>query len=695
MKKSICVIATDSVNKYNTIFPASSLENCLSLKRNGIPLNIGHDYLLTVGWVNILSLFIEPGLSKVMAQTNIPETPEEIKEIEKLCKVEQLNKIFEQCKPYIDSMKNEFSDHLTSEAKLHCAHCPCYYDKGIVTRVHPELWEMKDDDGLIPVDSLNYLGNGVFEKNGHIIFPHSYFRRAFSPANSINYHFFERVSELREKHSIKFKIAIDYDLIGVAEAYSPFMELEYWWGPKFSNDLSSIENGVTVHKTEEKEKSCHGIEKTEFWWTSRAGLKTLEIEEQNDSPSPAINDKYGCRYIHSIVNESNNEIIHLDGAVRIYDIEKMVDRLDVDISNAGKNTEYVKLWRTDNLLDISAWKALINDYYRDNRLIAEYLGFNKEEEQQQHPLQQLVPNLEESSILDDDISDARDNPFFKYVPYSMKEDDGVLVNISYLDSPNCDFSIGAEKVDIILYPENKKSHYFDFASYDFFKLLKKKFSDFFIPQDVYYMAFQDEYTYIPLILHKESSLVDITVEVFIDFLGKILESERREVISFSVSYPFEDNNILVSFIGDSNNLLKLFSSSLASFPRNREELHLWIDDLVKFQTQFNPRHKHRHDIIELSGILPIQRKPVKIPYEFRKSPEGNLECRFEASHITSELSSLYESGKLHFSTSYIVHEVECYKCRDSYFKCDCAQTGKIVKKFKPAGLFYTDRPIQM
>ena len=47
----------------------------------------------------------------------------------------------------------------------------------------------------------------------------------------------------------------------------------------------------------------------------------------------------------------------------------MIERLETDISKSGKKSNYQKLWRIDGEIEISVWKELLNDYFRDNRLV--------------------------------------------------------------------------------------------------------------------------------------------------------------------------------------------------------------------------------------------------------------------------------------------------------------------------------------
>ncbi len=75
-----------------------------------------------------------------------------------------------------------------------------------------------------------------------------------------------------------------------------------------------------------------------------------------------------------MVNENTGTITHLDGAVRIYNHFMIDRRINVDLSKAEKNTDYIKLWRLDHPISVNIWKTLIHYNYRDNETIAEYFG---------------------------------------------------------------------------------------------------------------------------------------------------------------------------------------------------------------------------------------------------------------------------------------------------------------------------------
>lgn len=215
-------------------------------------------------------------------------------------------------------------------------------------KILPKIFPSNETDkrALVPLSELKMIGPGVFEIDGFAVFAHSFFRRSQSQLNNLNIFFLTKLYEISQKTGLDVKIALDPNSLGIPETYMRPIELNYWWGPKFNENLNNIPTGVTIHNSNGKrERFFSGISKTEFWWHKQNDIQSLECEEIRDIPSfgiSKVSENFGCRYVHSMINQSGVPF-HLDGAVRVYTEEKMLSRLDVDISKAGKDTEYFKL----------------------------------------------------------------------------------------------------------------------------------------------------------------------------------------------------------------------------------------------------------------------------------------------------------------------------------------------------------------
>lgn len=161
------------------------------------------------------------------------------------------------------------------------------------------------------------------------------------------------------------------------------IELEYWRGPHFSDDIPSIPDGVAEHKADERTRFFEGVDRTQVWWKAPESrrydngnfdYRTFEIEELIENPSGGLAENhFGCRYAHAEFSANHGVISHFDGAIRAYAGDPYLERIDTSIDRAGKRAHYTKLFRFDGELTIGAWKQLLCDFFRGNKLIAEYL----------------------------------------------------------------------------------------------------------------------------------------------------------------------------------------------------------------------------------------------------------------------------------------------------------------------------------
>jgi hypothetical protein len=104
-------------------------------------------------------------------------------------------------------------------------------------------------------------------------------------------------------------LRLDPDMLGLPASAGAAIELEYWGGPRFSEDIEVIPSGVTVHKHTDDERRLSRIDQTQIWWKSpetrigEAGVKqfrTFEVEELIEDASAGLDgDNFGCRYAHA------------------------------------------------------------------------------------------------------------------------------------------------------------------------------------------------------------------------------------------------------------------------------------------------------------------------------------------------------------------------------------------------------------
>lgn len=380
MKLVKSVMATNQVDLQRDRIVDSALEDMLEqIRTRGIAHLINHDWHRQNGWTSDGELERDGEILKLVAHTQIPEYEDEVYYVK--------GKIQELRRKELDTASNRANSQLTSilgtfDKSLLILVSGCnsiaFKKQGIAHQMAPDVFALQDKHGLVPMVKLKFdLDTMTFAYKNIILFPHKNFRRSMSRLNNFNSDFLKYIHFLQHERHIDFSIQLDPDIISVPDGIGMPGEKDYWRGPKFSDDLRTIPLGVAIHKNSANTEDLHGLSRTEFFWYSRDGSHIFEAEEIRSVPN--LNDEslsplYGQRYIHSMVDENTGTITHLDGAVRIYNHFMIDRRINIDLSKAEKNTDYIKLWRLDHSISVNTWKTLIHYYYRDNETIAEYFG---------------------------------------------------------------------------------------------------------------------------------------------------------------------------------------------------------------------------------------------------------------------------------------------------------------------------------
>ena len=176
---------------------------------------------------------------------------------------------------------------------------------------------------------------------------------------------------------------------------------------------------------------------------------------------------------------------HLDGAVRIYNTETLLGRLDENIKTAGRKTDYVKLWRIDGPLAVSLWKSLISHFYRDNRLVGEYFGG-------------------EDTVRPGSASPEHesDRPLAAYVARCIEPSEGAAVLVSYESLPEQGAAPGVRiESDHIYKGDGRKRPCIELGALDYIKLLNRRHGALALPDRHLWMAFEDMDINLPRVLH--------------------------------------------------------------------------------------------------------------------------------------------------------------------------------------------------
>jgi hypothetical protein len=245
-----------------------------------------------------------------------------------------------------------------------------------VIKVYPEIRSLLDDDGLLYIDDRFRLFDGGIEYKDHILHYHQFLRRGYS--SNPNFDFLGRFLRcyIQICASNSFRIAIDHHRIMPKEFYQHIVEMDAWYGPRF--DRSKLDDIYAVGLTVIKRISpspfdlfFDKLERTEFFWSYRNGIKTFEVEGISDKS--LFHDPYYLnKYAHSERDVRLKRLRHFDGAVKVYLKDSYENRLSTYMPKELRSFKKVKLFRIDGEIGIDEWIELLTLFFKGNEMIIEY-----------------------------------------------------------------------------------------------------------------------------------------------------------------------------------------------------------------------------------------------------------------------------------------------------------------------------------
>lgn len=634
---------------------------------------------------------MEPGLARVANLIEMPEGDEEHRQLVKYFAYFLDQRHIEANAPEITSLRAMLGDHLSGESKPIQVECIAVVEEGLASRVFPELFSQQDADGLVSTDLLSPMGPGVFQRDEFAIFAHQFFRRNLFRLNTLNYPLLEQVQSLTDTGA-SVRIALDPDMVGLASTYKgERLELAYWWGPKFDDDLTSIPSGVTHHEASEIDRICYGVSATQFRWSVGARQRVFEAEELRDVPSaPESAGRYGCRYVHSVVSNTG-EIDHFDGSIRMYSDADMLNRLEVNLNHAGRHTEYTKLWRVDGIIDVRTWKRLLSDYFRDNNLVGEYLGAKD-------------PCLDEMRATRDTATRSLPR---EYAPYSMSAGIGVRIALSY--HPRSAVN-SAERVvvslDRISSDTTETYSYVESGALELRKALIRLGGNLHIPDDIQLVSFRDSYVNLPLVFHSDLILPDGVHRTTDAIRMLVLAWKKRShnwVIGYSLAFPVGDEReARISVLGHVDDLEKWLSTPLAYPPTAMGELRDWSEQTAQQLTDNYVAAVDSPPIFEVlmpTGVLHINRRRVEwgnFDVEYSDELQGHV-FRLPIPQGEESLSKALCAEGIVPGVGALILDSRCTSCGGPYRDCGCSKlldedVAQEITKACPF-LFWTDRAL--
>jgi len=688
MKSELIVLSSSGVSKNNTVFTVGSLASALEQSwREGVPTCISHNIHRPIGWTQAVAVHIEPKLSRIFGATHFPDEKSEVDTIKTLLDKYIQKKRLKIPASHVQKLKQLLSNHISTEYVEISLNCAAFCEKDLAKNVFSKLFSECDSDGLVPLSKLKPIGPGVFQIGELAVFAHQFFRRSLSRLNCLNTHFLSEIQNFCDS-GVDIKLRLDSDCVGLAESYVHSMELEYWWGPKFNSNLCDIETGVTHHNASKMQVYYHGITGTDFWWHKQDDRMTLECEEISDIPAYGVDfDKFACRYVHSMLEIDTNIPVHIDGAVRLYTDCAMTERLSTDISRAGRNTDYTKLWRIDGETDVSSWKSLITHYFRDNGLVREYF-IDGETDVYQNP--KVDAHVDTSA----DIS--------RFIPCNIIKGDGVRITISHHET-NSNFDDGCYIVPTqSLIVDTTISNIVDYDSIEIVKLIKRHGVNVEIPNDSKLVAFDDMVLNLPIFLHSGKdalNLTEITQKSLVQLLRSWSASQDNRIICANFGVRYSDRDTYFSFMGHVDDLLVWFQNPVSRLPNDTAQIYSWCDNAYDFVRKAFPSasfFSNLENSVNSTGLQYIRRVFLDDNSYSIGANSGSSQpvLAIHKDYLATFNDAL--THQLNVAFAFSISSSTCSKCNQEYVSCPCCRyvdgdITEVINKTAFQGLFWTNR----
>jgi hypothetical protein len=665
------VMNSDSVNRLGWVFPVDGLERALSESfLQGIPTLLDHDQRQLIGWCRPLGLYVEPGLARMVAVKALSDTQEEYRQVHETY-IAYLNAYHErQCAPYREKLSRLLKGRVTESQEWLSLECASVVAPGLARSVARDLFGLGDRDELIGLDDLHSQARmvepGVYAlaDTDLVVFAHRFFRRSAFILNTFNRTFLKNLHETSTLSGCSQRIALDPDIVGFAPSFRTRMELAYWWGPKFNEDMSQIKPGVTVHSAEENAAFCRGLSRTEFWWKDAKASREMEIEELPTPERGADKDStIRCRYIHLLTDASGRNIEHFDGAIRAYPADIYNARMLQHINKSGKHTGYTKLFRVDGHVPIATWISLLASYFVGNDMVGEYLS-REQNLETKVPDAAAVPQPEQDPVLPAYSigDDSGFRVFMTYWPLELLGDPGNTHRINLLDSVMTSRGrFAAVENDAV----------------EFCKILNRHGVTASLAPDVVQIACEDAYLNLPLIEHcgeDPASALRTTVEAATELIAGLESHSAKRVLSLNLSWATETKSVRLSVYGHISPIGKWLGEFGNLMPVRDAELASWASSVRKYLTDSFAAHPEQPRLGVLAnetGVLWIGREPL------------------------SEQPSCEMRGACRLARAILVSASCCSLCGSDYLTCPHSKlldgATRLIAEYEPAFAYWTDR----
>jgi hypothetical protein len=677
----LTTLATDGICRDNSRFTVGALAHALEQNwEHGIPSLVAHDMHRPVGWTLPTALYIARNGCRLTGQSQIATTEREVDDLRGAMTAFEASRL-EASRDEINRLQTLIGDVLAVNALAVVSECASLYDSNLARHVVPSVFAEEDADGLIEIAKLQLIGPGVYRHGEFALFAHRYFRRTATPANTLNIPFLAALHKMPSH--LRPRIALDPDMIGLASSYRPHLEHQYWWGPRFDDDLARIQPGVSQHGATDVERFFTGIERTDFRWGDRDGERIFEVEELRATRTFDLRSiSYACRYAHSIVFDQG-DVGHFDGAVRIYDDAAHEARRFDDIAHAGRASDYRKLWRLDGEIPVPVWKRLLSDYFRDNHLIGEYLG--------------AAPAARFGPIPPPDENQTRrkDLP----ASFRIERGSGVRIGLSFRTLPE-------EPATLHIWPgklleiDGQRTPLVEADTLELVKLMAREGRRLEIDPATVLVAIEDMDINLATVWHPAPSEVPGTIQTIRRLADAYQQREEDRLLSFSVAYPVRAAAVILSISGHVLDIVEFIQNWMTEVQPILTVTERLADNLKRLVGDGAADDPQPDALASLTinRVLEIDRLELERGlYELKRVEQGvAIDLLLDPSDESYPVAEV-EAGRVRPVAGVVIEESVCGACGQCYRDCPCSRVVdtacyQSITKSRSLSIYLTQRP---
>ncbi len=635
-----------------------------------------------------VAAYFTPGATDVVNIVDVVEGPDDIAEVARWlqdyrsgiysCYSTQIDELVAKVRGRLPDDEGPFS--ITGKEPF------AIFRPGLARNLFPDLFDEKDADAnLVELRDLTQHDEGIYERDGFLLFAHSFLRRHHASMNALNLGLLQALSEARNT-GLATRIAIDPDMVGLASSFAIFRDVAPVTKTTFERSVFEDADGTYVYDAPETLRRTFWLDRLEVWMHSDAasGLRTVEIEEvpeeaKIDGPRP---DRWACRYVHSIQDQAQHAIRHLDGAIRAYTDDQIDRRWSLPIDKAGKDTTKIKLWRVDgDSIPPHLWTRLVFHFFQDDPLIA-------------------IPLLATEETPDDSVR-AEARPIEEFVPHSVQRGDGIRLALTFREVKDGPKGV-ALMTSATIAIDGETHPAIEPGGLEFLKLLRHSLGTVDVPEGVTQVVFAERYCCLPLLVLPDGAVPDDLYQGLRAVKRIIRRLAGKDwVLRFGLGFSINTKYVMLSVLGHVDDLgLMLKNEGVFRPPMEAERFEDWF---LRLRTWIDSKWPHRADSVDtvLSrvddlGIIDLERHAA--PAESADLVSQGADAFLGHLPLAGLEGEVLERGIASGAQPTLgmaILESSCRRCQQSYISCTCSRledsAGQEVRSCRPLPPVWTDR----